>query len=118
MTRSFEKVWQGILNIAKSCKEIKTLVRKKVNGIVSVSDVSITVRSKETGNNRILPEKDFQYAWGRLVQQKTIELQDIEPELRGRKSIIFAFLARLPYVDYETEPLLRIELQEEQFLKD
>jgi len=112
MAQSFEKAWQDILNIARSREEIDTLVRRKVNDIVKVFEASITVRSKETGNNRILPKKDFQYAWNKLMQKRIIELQDIEPELRGRKSIIFAFLARLPYVNHEVKPLLRIMLKE------
>jgi len=112
MIQSFEKVWQDILNIARSNKEIKTLVREKTNEIVNVFDVSITVKSKETRNKRILPKMDFQYAWNSLMSKKIIRLQDIDPELRGRKSIIFAFLARLPYVNYETKPLLKIQLKE------
>jgi len=111
MIQSFEKVWQDILNIARSRKEIKTLVREKINEIVDVFDVSITVKSKETRNKRILPKKDFQYAWDRLRLKKIIGLQDIDPELRGRKSIIFAFLANLPYVNYEIKPL-KIQLKE------
>jgi len=112
MITSFEKVWRDILEIARSRKEIKTLVQGKINDIVNVFDVSITVKSKQTKKKRILPKKDFQYAWETLVQKKITGLQDIDPELRGRKSIIFAFLASLTYVTYETEPLLRIRLEE------
>lgn len=111
MIQSFEKVWQDILSVARSRKEIKTLVLEKTNEIVSVFDASITVKSKETRNKRILPKKDFQYAWDRLMLKRMIGLQDIDPELRGRKSIIFAFLAGLPYVNYKIEPLLQIQIK-------
>lgn len=112
MIQSFERVWQDILNVARSRKEIKTLVQEKINAIVNVLDLSITVKSKETRNKRILPKKDFQYTWDRLRLKGIIGLQDIDPELRGRKSIIFAFLAILPYVNYKIEPLLKIQIKE------
>ena len=110
MVLSFERVWEDILDYARSLEEVETLARKKTNEIVNVFDASITVRSKETRKKRILSKKDFQYAWNRLLSKKAIVLQDIDPELRGKKSIVFAFLEGLPYVKCEIEPLLKIFL--------
>jgi len=90
---------------------VKTLVKGKENEIVSTCDVSIAVKSRETKNRRIISKDDFRYAWNNLKSKRTIKLQDIDPILRGRKSIVFAFLARLPYVDYELSPILMIRLK-------
>ena len=37
-------------------------------------------------------------------------LNDIAPKLHGRKSIILAILAQLPFVEYQTSPKLTLKL--------
>jgi len=105
MSRSFDEIWKDILTIARSQTEIRTLVRKFLNFIINVNESKIVVQSKNTENIRNLLKDDFQYAWEKLVQYRKIILNDIEPELRGRKSIIFSFLEKLDYVDYKIKPL-------------
>ena len=59
---------------------------------MSVSNDSVTVKSKnplhKDEKKRILLKDDFQYTWTCLFLKKILELNDIEPKLRGRKSII------------------------------
>lgn len=105
MNRSFETVWTDTLAFVRAHKKIKTLDRENENDIINSCNTSITVQSKETGVPRDLSKDDFQYAWDRLVTKRILMLQDIDPELRGKKSIIFAFLANLPYIHYTVRPL-------------
>ena len=113
MSKSFNKVWRDILTIARSRTDIHTLAQKKLNLILPGNNSKIIVQSLATGNPRNLLKEDFQYAWKKLVEKGKIVLTDIEPELRGRKSIIFAFLGNLRYIEYKTKPLT-LQLIEEQ----
>jgi len=100
--KTFEQVWLDILDFAKNQSTIKTLVQEVRNDIISTDDKNITVKCRRTGNERVLWKDDFQYAWKCLESKNAITLQDIEPRLRGRKSIIFAFLAKsLSYVNWK-----------------
>jgi len=105
MPKKFDEVWHDIIELARSDDEISTLVQKKLNYILRVDNEKIIVQSKATENQRELLKENFQYAWNKLIQFGKIVLNDIEPELRGRKSIIFTFLEKLPYIEYKTKPL-------------
>ncbi len=111
MNKLFFEVWNDVLAFAKNHMEIETLSRNNENEIVSVNNESITVKSKKTvkedENLRILLKDDFQYAWTCLFSKKILRLNDIEPKLRGKKSIIFTFLAKAckPYISYTVRPL-------------
>ena len=104
MSEPFDEIWRELLSIVHSEEKIPTLVQKNVNLIWSDNN-KIIVQSVITGNPRYLTKDDFQLAWHKLVELGKLELNDIDPELRGRRSIIFAILERLPNVCYKEKPL-------------
>jgi len=104
MSKPFDDVWIDLLLVAEAT-EIKTLVQKNVNLILDRKDSKITVQSVITKNPRNLAKEDFKFVWEKLGKSKKLRLKDIDPELRGRRSIIFALLAQLEYIDYTTNPL-------------
>ncbi|MGQ4916066.1 MAG: hypothetical protein ACP6IU_15145 [Candidatus Asgardarchaeia archaeon] len=108
---NFEEVWEYLKKIAKEEKTIRTLSRGSNNKILDVSDHGIIVLSESgKGKERILYKTDFHYAWKKLVSKGTLTLEDIAPELHGKKAIILAFLARLPFVTATTYPKIELKL--------
>jgi len=104
---NFTSVWSHVTRYASHSKTIVTLDRRITNRIVQSSNIEIVVVSEasRTGHERHLRRGDFQLAWDRLVLRKSIGLDDIDPELRGKRAIIFAFLSKVPGVKYTLRPL-------------
>lgn len=103
----FNSAWAHITSYAKGHATIVTLDRRIVNQIVQTTNTEIVVISQASrnGHERHLKQGDFRFAWDRLVFLKSMTLNDIDPRLRGRRAIVFAFLSRVPGVEYTLNPL-------------
>ena len=106
--KEWPDVWKDIRSVVSriknSGKEIRTLCRGYPNTVLEVTPSSIVVMShrplkKGEYKPRRITEEDFQYVWSRLLEKGRIEgLNDI-PKVRGRRAIICAILAMLPYIN-------------------
>ncbi len=87
-------------------KYIVTLVDKVKNKIYDINDYEIRVISEETGNERTLKKKDFEYFWRILSEKGCIEKLDDLPKLKGKRisAIIRAIFAELPYISVKPNP--------------
>ena len=116
-TKDFDSAWYDIVSELKKKKFLYTLSKKTRNDILKVADDYIVVSSEKPlhgdRKKRIIRKDDLRFAWGILENKRFLELQDIEPELRGRKSITLAILSQLPYISYETKPLIILTLNTE-----
>lgn len=105
----FNNVWKLVTSYGHANHTIETLDRHVVNTVVGVNEDEIVVKSEESkeGIERHIRREDFGYVWCLLSFRKTLVLRDIDPELRGRKAIIFAILAMagIPHVSYRLGPL-------------
>ena len=105
--KNFDSTWTSIKFYASHHGSISTLDKRIVNEIVQTTDEAIVVVSQASkhSNQRRLTRKDFLFAWDCLVSSKSLTLKDIDPRLRGRRAIIFAFLSKLPDVNCTLNPL-------------
>lgn len=102
----FESVWKEILRIARENRKIPTLDRNVINEIRNVTHNSIRVVSETKRRERTLKREQFKIAWEFLVEHGILGLEEAASlGLIGVRSIMFAILARLPYVEYSTRPL-------------
>ena len=108
----FERVWQRILEVARMKKEIKTLVHKVPNQIVSAREDAIVVSSKRTGyqKERELRKENFQNLWHTLTQRGQLNVDDIQKYYykqywQKQGCIMMAFLAHLGNVKFSIRPL-------------
>jgi hypothetical protein len=106
----FNNVWKLVTSYGHANHTIETLDRHVVNKVIEVTENEIVVMSEESkdGIERHLRREDFRYVWHLLSFRKSLFLDDIDPELRGRKAIIFAILAGagIPNVSYRLGPLM------------
>jgi len=105
--KSFEQIWKTLTEYAKTNPSIETLVRRYINQIEEVDAESIVVRSmaSRASKKRTLYKSDFRQAWNILVNKRSLVLSDIDPGLRGKRAIIFAFLSKVKGITHSTEPL-------------
>lgn len=106
---SFEHVWQQILEIARTRKELRTLGRRGQwmgvrNKIVSVSENAIVVMSETTNRARKLTKSTFRRVWNALTIHRQITCRRDEEVLVPHQRIVMAFLAHLPNVEYSYRP--------------
>lgn len=103
---NFEQAWRDILRIVDEKQRVETLTRKVVNEIISTTLSEITLRSEQTGNDRIIRKNDVRPFWNMLVKKGTLNFMEDLPETKWRHigAIIIALLAELPYVKYKTMP--------------
>ena len=107
-TKPWREVWEEIKELVKSMRRIETLCQKVPNDVLEVAGNRIIVmshRPKRPGIPRpgVLKENDFRYAWNVLTSKRVIVGTDQIEEVRGRRSIILAILAQLPYVEGRCE---------------
>jgi len=95
----FEKAWYDLRELAGKQGQVHTVGGMNVRNVVDdVTDSRITVTSQRTGKPRHLDRDDFRFAWDKLSEQGKLTMSDLEPALRYRKAVVFAFLANLDCV--------------------
>ncbi len=52
-------------------------------------------KPRSVSKEHILKRSDFPYAWNQLISSGSLCLNDLEPELRGRKAITLALNAEV-----------------------
>jgi len=107
-TKPWREVWEEIRELIRSMRQIKTLCQKVPNDVLEVAGDRIVVMSHRpkrpgTPRPRVLKESDFRYVWGVLANNRVIVGVDQIKEVRGRRSVILAILAQLPYVEGRCE---------------
>ena len=100
----FERVWQQILEVARTIGEITTLTHKVSNQVVSVAEEAIVVKSKRTEQPRQLAKSMFRRVYDTLTIHRQIMCKRDEDVLVSHQRIIMAFLAHLPNVEYSIRP--------------
>ena len=105
--KDFESAWKSIGIYARAHDKIETLEMHVINDIGKATSREVIVAShaSKKRRHRTLSKEDFRYAWEMLVARDSIGLDDIDPELRGRRAIILAFLQKVPDVEYSLKPL-------------
>lgn len=101
---SFTNTWAAIIRFAESKSFVSTLSRGNDNEI-RPGDGAIEVRNLDTNEWRELDKADFRFAYDVLWEKDRLTLDDIEPELAGRKSTVMAILAKALKLDYDGRPL-------------
>jgi len=109
--KPWDEVWEDIKRVARELRHagITTLCKGNPNDILEVMDDRIIVRARkpirpETGlKRRVLKEDDFRYVWDVLVRKGLIMGLDEVPKVRGRRAVISAIMAQLPYVEGRCE---------------
>lgn len=96
----FEQSWNDIVRFAESEDDVTTITMNNRNSIER-ADGAIHVRNLETQKRREVEKEAFRHAYRLLERNGELTLDDIEPELAGRKSIVLAILAAA--LDLETE---------------
>ena len=110
--RDFEFIWGFLKAYARRSKVIYTLSKKVENEIKSVTEDKIIVLSKEgKGILREIYKQDFKFAWDKFIKSDLLTLDDLSPELHGRKAIVMAFLATLPFVEVLSTPKLGLQFR-------
>ena len=97
----FEDVWEEILEIARRKASIKTLGMRVENEILSVKSDKIMVVSERTGKERPVRKEDVKMDWEILASKGSLQIGE---EKSWHGSIVAAFLAELPFVDYTLRP--------------
>ena len=97
----FEEVWEEILEIARRKASIKTLGMRVENEILSVESDKIMVVSERTGKERPVRKEDVKMDWEILASKGSLQIGE---EKSWHGSIVAAFLAELPFVDYTLRP--------------
>ena len=97
----FEDVWGEILEIARRKASIKTLGMCVENEIISVESDRIMVVSERTGKERPVRKEDVKMDWEILANKGLLQKGE---EKSWHGSIVAAFLAELPFVDYTLRP--------------
>ncbi len=114
----FDSIWLDIVKILREKEFISTLSSNVRNEIVEIGDEYIIVRSERPLHGirkiREIRKNDLKIAWNILQKKGFLELQDIEPVLRGRKSITLAILALHPNITYKIKPRIRLTLHKHQ----
>ena len=108
--RNFDEVWKRVLSYCSTTKEVTTLVRKNRNVIVGTGPDYVIVRSdfpedKSVPKERKLIRRDFEYAWKTITSKGRISLDDLDPKLRHRKSIICTLLVKSGSVSVSGSPM-------------
>jgi len=105
--KSFEEIWKILTEYAKSNSSIETLVRRYTNQIEGVNAEKIVIKSlaPRASKKRTLSKSDFRQTWNMLVSKGSLVLSDIDPRLRGKRAIIFAFLSKVKGITHSTKPL-------------
>lgn len=102
--RDFENAWIAILQYAESQSYVATLSHGNENEIRQGED-AVEVRNVKTDEWREIPREDFRFAYEILQEEGTLTLDNIEPDLAGRKSMVSAILARALDLEYDSRPL-------------
>ena len=114
----FDFIWLDLIKILKEREAVYTLSQQKVeNKITKISSNFIEVVSEDTGKPRRIEKDDIEYAWNMLFEKETLEIDDVEPHLRYRKSIVIALLEQLPYISKVPGRKVKIMLEREELLK-
>jgi hypothetical protein len=106
----FEEAWGKVLNYARANKTISTLLVKRTNEVVKVTNQEIVVfsespKKKRRPIDRHLEKEDFKMAFDILITNDSLTLGDLKPSLIGKRSIIIAFLAMSLNLKYDIRPL-------------
>lgn len=101
---SFDEVWDQIRQFADSNTYVSTLSRGNQNEI-RLGDASIQVRNLNMDEWRTIDREDLRFAFRILYENRELTLDDVEPELAGRKSMVVAILATALDLEYDPRPL-------------
>lgn len=112
MPKSFDEVWRDLVSYAETNRTISTLDHSKANEILDIGKDKIIVRPRGTQKEQVLLKDDFRHVWNILTKNGSLELKETKPELMYKKSIIFAFLASLSYINSAKTKPLKIFLRE------
>ena len=102
--KSFNDTWNAITRFAESESVVSTLSHGNDNEI-RVDSGAVQVRNLNTGEWREIDKEDFRFAFELLSTQGELTLNDIEPELAGRKSMVTAILTKALDLDFDRRPL-------------
>lgn len=109
--KQIDSVWRDLLNSIEAPSEIKTLIHKNVNHIVSVNWNGIGYVSKSGRTKMTIRKEDVEPFWDVLSEEGELTIKllvkhgiyDMERPSRPRwfGAVIFSLLEKLPYVDFD-----------------
>lgn len=99
----FDEAWEEIMKFLANQNEVKTLVRKISNKIISINSFEVRVRSEATGVVRSIPKDQFRDIWENLLSNGFFRTQDHGPYVHSQ--IIAAIIVKAGLAKYECNPL-------------
>ncbi len=104
----FEEVWRDLVGALQDIEYVETLGRGVKNRLLSVDSRAIVVASERTGRERPLPRELFRPYVDHLLRHDSLSYVTDLPQSVwiGVGAVISALLARLPYVSYQTRPIV------------
>ena len=102
--QSFEHSWEDIVEFAESEQYVKTIFHGNKNEI-RVVEGAIEVKNLNTQTTRTIERAEFRFAHQRLDDRGQLMLEDIEPELAGKKSMVLAILAAALNLETDKRPV-------------
>ena len=103
-TEPISECWAQVARLAG--QELQTLAQKRPFCVLEVSDNSLQVQLKDSGETWSIQRKKIEAAWEHLVREGGISRADIQERyLRFNLAYVTAILAALPDVTHQTRPI-------------
>ncbi len=105
---TFERVWRDLVDALSGLDYVETLGQHVRNDLLSVKVTDVVVRSERTGNTRKLDRELFRPYVDLLLTNGTMNYNSDVPDSVsiGVGAVMAALLAQLPYVRYQTDPIV------------
>ena len=107
----FDEAWNAIVQYANGREEIFTLCRHIGNRIVRANGNEIVVISSRPISvltERVLTKVNFQRAWNQLIRSGELYMNDLDPDLRGKRAIIMKLISVVPGISNSCDKRLRL----------
>ena len=104
----FEQVWRDLVGALQGIEYVETLGQGVKNRLLSVDLRAIVVASERTGRERPLSRELFRPYVDHLLRHGSLSYVTDLPQRVwiGVGAVISALLAVLPYVSYQTRPIV------------
>ncbi len=103
-----EEVWRNLVKALRGMEYVETLGQGVKNRLLSVDSMAIVVESERTGQERSLPRELFRPYVDHLLRHGSLNYVTDLPQRAwiGVGAVISALLATLPFVSYQTRPIV------------